>query len=161
MLVHTGGVYRARSGKQVGPLRPFRDETDGLHTDILGRSAMFFADGVGAFDRAGEWLTGGIEGPNDLIAEWNGLAPIDGHISREPGDRDLTVGTAIPLGTLLAEVRVLGAEVRVDKAWLEASAEITIPLDGQAVDAFGVFNAGRWRSFRSIIAAAALAEARA
>ncbi|MER8394037.1 hypothetical protein NKH10_19295 [Mesorhizobium sp. M1340] len=161
MLVSTGGIYRTRSGKKVGPLRPFRDKEDAPARDIMGRSAWFYVDGVGAFDKHGLYLTGGVECPHDLTAEVDGLAPIDGHIERHEDDRELTVGTSVPLGVLLAEVRVRGAEVAIDRAWLEASAGSTVPLEGTAIDTFGIFHAGRWRPFRSVITAAALSEARA
>lgn len=160
MLVRTGGIYRTRGGKKVGPLRPFRDREDSPASDIMGRSAWFYADGIGAFDKHGLYLTGGLECPNDLTAEIDGVASVDGHIERQEADRELTVGTSIPLGVLLAEVRVAGDEVAIDRAWLEA-AHCTVPLDGSAVDTFGIFASGRWRTFRSVIAAAALAEARA
>ncbi|TIU91155.1 MAG: hypothetical protein E5W01_08380 [Mesorhizobium sp.] len=58
LYVMTGGIYRTRSGLRVGPLRPFRDEEDGAHTDAVGRSAWFFADGVGAYDKYGCILSG-------------------------------------------------------------------------------------------------------
>jgi hypothetical protein len=160
MLVSTGGVYRSRDGKKVGPLRPFRDDKDSPHTDIMGRSAWFYVDGTGAFSKHGEWLTGGTDGPNDLVAEWEGHADIDGHVPRHKDERELTVGTATPLGTLLAEVRVRGADVAIDKAWVE-SAVGTMRLDMLAIATLGVFHSGRWRDLRSIIVAAALAEARA
>lgn len=158
MLVSTGGVYRTRSGKQVGPLRPFRDGKDEPTRDIMGRSAWFYADGVGAFDKHGEYLTGGAECPNDIVAEWEAGGEIDRYIPVAEGARELTVGTAIPIGTLLAEVSVSGGQVRLSKAWLEAAGGPPIALDGQGVDTLGVFHSGRWRTFRSIIAAAAVAE---
>ncbi|QKC89956.1 hypothetical protein EB230_17250 [Mesorhizobium sp. NZP2234] len=128
----------------------------------MGRSAWFYADGVGAFDKHGLYLTGGTECPNDLTAEVDGLGSIDGHIERHEDDRELTVGTSVPLGVLLAEVRLIGDEVAIDRAWLEAAHGGTpVPLEGSAVDSFGIFASGRWRTFRSIIVAAALAEARA
>lgn len=158
MLVSTGGVYRTRSGKQVGPLRPFRDGKDEPTRDIMGRSAWFYADGVGAFDKHGEYLTGGAACPNDIVAEWEGDAEIDRHIPVSEGARELTVGTAIPMGTLLAEVHVSGSDVRLSKAWVEGTGGVTHRLDGQGVDTLGMFHSGRWRTFRSVIEAAALAE---
>ncbi|MER9815115.1 hypothetical protein [Mesorhizobium sp. M0129] len=70
MLVSTGNIYRARNNSLVGPLRPFRDEEDGPHTDAAGRSAWFIAEGLGAFDKHGEFLNGGTLCPLDLVAEW-------------------------------------------------------------------------------------------
>ncbi|MER9506015.1 hypothetical protein [Mesorhizobium sp. M0579] len=69
--IATGSTYRARTGAKVGPLRPFRDEEDGPHTDAAGRSAWFMADGVGAFDKYGRHLSGRRgDSPHDLIAPW-------------------------------------------------------------------------------------------
>lgn len=161
MLVSTGRVYRSQSGKKVGPLRPFREGEDGPARDILGRLAWFVAEGIGAFDKFGQWLTGGLESPNHLVAEWEGPAAIDGpFFAADRGDRELTIGAAMPLGTLLAEVRVAGTEVKVDKAWIEVPG-ITLPLNRRQIETLGVFHAGRWRNYRAIITAAALAEVRA
>ncbi|MER9706077.1 hypothetical protein NKJ10_17780 [Mesorhizobium sp. M0204] len=124
----------------------------------MGRSAWFYFDAVGAYSKNGEWLTGGVESPNDLVAEWGGDAEIDRHIPTAEGARELTVGTAIPLGTLLAEVHVSGSDVRISKAWVEPTGGLTHRLDAQGVDTLGVFHSGRWRTFRSVIEAAALAE---
>ncbi|MBZ9821931.1 hypothetical protein [Mesorhizobium sp. CA4] len=163
MLVSTGGIYRSQGGKKVGPLRPFREGEDGPARDILGRLAWFVAEGIGAFDKFGQWLSGGLESPNHLVAEWEGATAIDGHIEHAASDRDLTIGVTVPLGTLLAEVRVAESdEVRVDKAWLEpAGFGGAMPLSGHTIETLGVFHAGRWRNFRAIITAAALAEVRA
>ncbi|RUX18818.1 hypothetical protein EOA27_13235 [Mesorhizobium sp. M2A.F.Ca.ET.037.01.1.1] len=160
MLVSTGGIYRSQGGKKVGPLRPFREGEDGPARDIMGRLAWFVAEGIGAFDKFGQWLSGGLQDANHLVAEWEGPAAIDGHIERAAADHDLTIGTLIPLGTLLAEVRVAGTEVRVDKAWIEVPG-LTLPLAGQQIETLGVFHAGRWRNYRAIITAAALAEVQA
>ncbi|RWO05071.1 MAG: hypothetical protein EOS08_33085 [Mesorhizobium sp.] len=72
IYVMTGGIYRTRGGLCVGPLRPFRDEEDGAHTDASGRSAWFFADGVGAYDKYGCILSGspGIS-DMDCISTWD------------------------------------------------------------------------------------------
>lgn len=162
MLVSTGGVYRSQGGKRVGPLRPYRGKADGPGADILGRLAWFVAEGFGVFDKFGQWLTGGLDDANHLVAEWEGSAAvIDGDIERTAADHDLTIGTLIPLGTLLAEVRVADTEVRVDKAWVEPSGAAAMVLDRQQIETLGVFHAGRWRNFRAIITAAALAEVRA
>lgn len=161
MRVCTGGFYRSQGGKKIGPLRPYREGEDGPARDILGRLAWFVAEGIGAFDKFGQWLSGGLESPNHLVAEWEGPAAIDGpFFAAAPGDRELTIGAALPLGTLLAEVRVAGTEVKVDKAWIEV-AGLTLSLTGQQIETLGVFHAGRWRNFRAIITAAALAEVRA
>ncbi|MER9158896.1 hypothetical protein NKJ28_31590 [Mesorhizobium sp. M0145] len=68
----TGGTYRARNGICVGPLRPFRDESDGAHTDAAGRSAWFMAEGIGAYDRYGCILSG-VTGasPLDCVSTWD------------------------------------------------------------------------------------------
>lgn len=161
MLVRTGGIYRTKGGRKVGPLRPFRDREDGPASDIMGRSAWFYADGIGAFDKNGEYLTAGPDSPHHLTAEVDGFTSIDGHIERGDNDHELTVGKTIPAGVLLAEARVNGEQVAIDKAWLEGAAGVTVPLEGSAVDTFGIFTAGRWRTFRSIITAAALAEVKA
>ncbi|MER9505997.1 hypothetical protein [Mesorhizobium sp. M0579] len=124
----------------------------------MGRSAWFYADGIGAFDKHGAYLTGGLECPQDLTAEVNDLPSIDGHIERGETDREITVGSTVPVGVLLAEVRVNGQAVAIDRAWLEGAGGVVIPLEGSTVDTFGIFHAGRWRTFRSVITAAALAE---
>ncbi|MER9282084.1 hypothetical protein [Mesorhizobium sp. M0522] len=78
--VRTGGTYRTRGGLCVGPLRPFRDEEDGAHTDAAGRSAWFFAPGIGAYDRYGCILSGEIpKSQLDCVAPW----------PRQPLDIDL------------------------------------------------------------------------
>ncbi|TIM41789.1 MAG: hypothetical protein E5Y55_24225 [Mesorhizobium sp.] len=158
MLVSTRGVYRTRSGKRVGPLRPFRYGEDTPAIDLMGLSAWFYFDGVGAFSKDGAWLTGGFNSPNDLVAEWEGDAEIDRQIPIAEGARELTVGTAIPMGTLLAEVHISGDKIRISKAWVEGTGGVTHRLDGQGVDTLGMFHSGRWRTFRSVIEAAALAE---
>lgn len=69
--VYTGGVFVTRGGMKVGPLRPFRDEEDGAHTDATGRSAWFIAPGVGAYDKHGCILSGEPhESPLDCVAAW-------------------------------------------------------------------------------------------
>ncbi|MER8394054.1 hypothetical protein NKH10_19380 [Mesorhizobium sp. M1340] len=69
--VYTGGVFVSRCGMKVGPLRPFRDEEDGAHTDAAGRSAWFIAPGIGAYDKYGCILSGEIpESPLDCVALW-------------------------------------------------------------------------------------------
>lgn len=71
LYVATGRTYRARNGARIGPLRPFRDEEDGHHKDKVGRSAWFYADGFGAFDRFGHFLSGHPgENPLDCVGEW-------------------------------------------------------------------------------------------
>ncbi|MER9393868.1 MULTISPECIES: hypothetical protein [unclassified Mesorhizobium] len=89
--VATGSTYRARNGAKVGPLRPFRDEKDGPHTDAAGRSAWFMAEGVGAFDRYGRHLTGHRgDSLSDLIAEWTGEPiEIDQFSSLKPLQTDI------------------------------------------------------------------------
>ncbi|RWP96304.1 MULTISPECIES: hypothetical protein [unclassified Mesorhizobium] len=70
--IMTGGTYRTRGGVTVGPLRPFRDEEDGEHTDAVGRSAWFFADGVGAYDRYGCILSGVTsDSEMDCVSAWD------------------------------------------------------------------------------------------
>ncbi|MER9026149.1 hypothetical protein NKJ46_25515 [Mesorhizobium sp. M0166] len=70
--VMTGGTYRTRGGVCVGPLRPFRDEEDGDHTDAEGRSAWFFVDGVGAYDRYGCILSGvPADSELDCVSTWD------------------------------------------------------------------------------------------
>jgi hypothetical protein len=68
----TGGTYRTRSGMKVGPLRPFRDEEDGPTDDAVGRSAWFFVDGVGAYDKFGCVLSG-VTGASELdcVSTWD------------------------------------------------------------------------------------------
>ncbi|TIT38944.1 MAG: hypothetical protein E5W76_20725, partial [Mesorhizobium sp.] len=95
MLVSTGGIYRSQGGKRVGPLRPFREGEDGPARDILGRLAWFVAEGIGAFDKFGQWLSGGLQDANHLVAKWEGPAAIDGDIEPTAADRDLTIGTLI------------------------------------------------------------------
>ncbi|MEI9402333.1 hypothetical protein [Mesorhizobium argentiipisi] len=71
LYIATGRSYRARNGARIGPLRPFRDEEDGHHKDEVGRSAWFYADGIGAYDRFGHFLSGQAgESPLDCVAEW-------------------------------------------------------------------------------------------
>lgn len=77
----TGGTYRTRGGVCVGPLRPFRDEEDGDHTDAEGRSAWFFVDGVGAYDRYGCILSGvPADSELDCVSIW-GPSPRIGGLS--------------------------------------------------------------------------------
>lgn len=69
--VYTGGAFLGRGGMKIGPLRPFRDEEDGATEDAVGRSAWFIAEGVGAFDRYGCYLSGVPENsPLDCLAVW-------------------------------------------------------------------------------------------
>ncbi|WP_172373338.1 hypothetical protein [Mesorhizobium sp. NZP2234] len=69
--VYTGGSFVGRGGMKIGPFRPFRDEEDGATEDAVGRSAWFFAEGVGAFDRYGCFLSGVPENsPLDCVAMW-------------------------------------------------------------------------------------------
>lgn len=158
MLVSTGGVYRAGSGKKVGPLRPFRDGIDSPASDIMGRSAWFYADGVGAFDRHGEWLTGGTSSPNNLVAEWDGPEDID-PASPLANSRELTVGVQLGFGLLLANVKASGDAVQISQAWIEASGiPPNIRLTGAFIDALGIARNGGWLSFRDAIRAAAFAE---
>lgn len=71
LYIATGRTYCARNGARIGPLRPFRDEEDGRHKDRVGRSAWFYAEGVGPFDRFGHFLSGQAgESPLDCVADW-------------------------------------------------------------------------------------------
>lgn len=71
LYIATGRTYRARNGARIGPLRPFRDEEDGPHKDRVGRSAWFYAEGIGPFDRFGHFLSGQAgESPLDCVADW-------------------------------------------------------------------------------------------
>ncbi|TJV68601.1 MAG: hypothetical protein E5X76_28895 [Mesorhizobium sp.] len=71
LYIATGRTYRARNGARIGPLRPFRDEEDGHHKDRAGRSAWFYAEGIGPYDRFGHFLSGQAgESPLDCVGEW-------------------------------------------------------------------------------------------
>lgn len=160
MFVEAGKFYQTRGGANVGPLVVFDDGTDGVDTDILGRTARFHADGAGSFDKHGRYLTGGVNCPMDLIAEVgpNGLTT---PICEVPeGASALTVGVTTDAGLLLAEVAVAGETVTIGKAWIEPGAGGSIPVETGHLSTLGMLRNGAWRTFASLIEGKALEEAR-
>lgn len=156
MLVATGKEYRTRSGKTVGPLRPYIENVDdGPSEDIRGNMAWFTAPGIGSYGKDGTYLAGRTDDPMDIVAELgeDDAVPVS-------AGRQFTTGLHIGIGLLLAEVAVTVGEVTIIRAWIEpkGAPETKLPVEGAALDTLGAGAGNKWQSLRVLLVSRARSE---